>query len=288
MINFSSRILLILLLTCTIAIVVIPKLASTQYCGCTEGLCCSRWGYCGSGKAYCGQGCQGGPCYNSSTKNYNHSINNNNNNSNRISDIVSESFFNGIANQAASNCEGKGFYTRSVFLEALKSYPEFATIGFSDDDNKREIAAFFAHVAHETGQMCYINEINGSSRDYCDMTNSEYPCVSGQNYYGRGPIQLSWNFNYGPAGKDIGFDGLNDPDIVSRDSLISFKTALWYWMNTCQPLLSSGQGFGATIRAINGPLECDGALPEPVSRRVQHYVQYCKQLGVDTGDNLTC
>lgn len=136
--------------------------------------------------------------------------------------------------------------------------------------------------------MCYINEINGSSRDYCDMTNSEYPCVSGQNYYGRGPIQLSWNFNYGPAGKDIGFDGLNDPDIVSRDSLISFKTALWYWMNTCQPLLSSGQGFGATIRAINGPLECEGALPEPVSRRVQHYVQYCKQLGVDTGDNLTC
>lgn len=82
--------------------------------------------------------------------------------------------------------------------------------------------------------------------------------------------------------------GLNDPDIVSRDSLISFKTALWYWMNTCHPLLTSGQGFGATIRAINGPLECDGALPQPVARRVQHYVQYCHQLGVDTGDNLTC
>lgn len=149
--------MLILLLTCTIAIIIIPKLASTQYCGCTEGLCCSRWGYCGSGKAYCGQGCQGGPCYNSSTKNYNHNINNNNNNNtNRVSDIVSESFFNGIANQAASNCEGKGFYTRSVFLEALKSYPEFATIGFSDDDNKREIAAFFAHVTHETGRESFF------------------------------------------------------------------------------------------------------------------------------------
>lgn len=136
--------------------------------------------------------------------------------------------------------------------------------------------------------MCYINEINGSSRDYCDRTNSKYPCVYGKSYYGRGPIQLSWNFNYGPAGKAIGFDGLNDPDIVARDSLVAFKTGLWYWMNTCHPLLASGQGFGATIRAINGPLECDGGNPEPVARRVQYYVEYCQQLGVDTGENLTC
>lgn len=280
MINFSTRNLLILLFICTITIVIIPKLALTQNCRCTKGLCCSKWGYCGSGKAYCGQGCQGGPCY-TSTKNYSH-------NSKSVSDIVSESFFNGIANQASSKCEGKEFYTRSVFLEALKYYSKFATVGFSDDDNKREIAAFFAHITHETGQMCYTNEINGTSRDYCDRTNSKYPCVYGKSYYGRGPIQLSWNFNYGPAGKAIGFDGLNDPDIVSRDSLIAFKTALWYWMNTCHPLVISGQGFGATIRAINGPLECDGGNPEPVARRVQYYVEYCQQLGVHTGDNLTC
>ncbi|XP_060215920.1 endochitinase PR4-like [Lycium barbarum] len=279
---YSSRkhLILLFICICTIAIVVIPRLVLAQKCGCPEGLCCSRWGYCGSGNAYCGQGCQGGPCYTSTSTN--------NNNSNKgISDIVTESFFNGIANQAASYCEGKGFYTRAVFLEAINSYPKFGTAG-SSDDNKREIAAFFAHVAHETGQMCYINEINGASRDYCDQTNSKYPCVSGKQYYGRGPIQISWNFNYGPAGKDIGFDGLNDPDIVARDSLIAFKTALWYWMNICHPLFTSGQGFGATIRAINGPLECDGGNPEPVARRVQHYVEYCQQLGVDTGNNLTC
>ncbi|KAJ8534710.1 hypothetical protein K7X08_016438 [Anisodus acutangulus] len=275
---YSSRKHLILLFICTIAIVVITKLTLAQQCGCIEGLCCSRWGYCGTGNAYCGQGCQGGPCYTTST---------NNTSNNGISDIVTESFFNGIASQAASYCEGKGFYTRDVFLEAVKSYHRFGTAG-SSDDNNREIAAFFAHVTHETGQMCYINEINGASKDYCDQTNSKYPCVSGKKYYGRGPIQISWNFNYGPAGKDIGFDGLNDPDIVARDSLIAFKTALWYWMNTCHPLFTSGQGFGATIRAINGPLECNGGNPEPVARRVQYYVEYCQQLGVDTGNNLTC
>ncbi|PHT45215.1 Chitinase 5 [Capsicum baccatum] len=278
MIDFSSRKLLISLFICTITIVVIPKLMLAQNCECEEGLCCSKWGYCGIGNGYCGKGCQGGPCYFNISPKYNVK---------RVAEIVTESFFNGISDQADSNCEGKGFFTRSVFLEAVKCYPEFGTVG-SSDDNKREIAAFFAHVTHETGQMCYINEINGASRDYCDMTNYLYPCVSGKNYYGRGPIQLSWNFNYGPAGKAIGFDGLNDPDIVARDSLISFKTALWYWMNNCHSLLTSGQGFGATIRTINGLLECNDANPEAVARRVQYYIEYCEQLGVDPGDNLSC
>nr|GME00593.1 endochitinase EP3-like [Ipomoea batatas] len=117
---------------------------------------------------------------------------------------------------------------------------------------------------------------------------TQYPCATGKMYYGRGPIQLSWNFNYGPAGQSIGFDGLNNPDIVATDPVISFKTGLWYWMNNCHSLITSGQGFGATIRAINGQLECDGANPNTVSKRVEYYTEYCQQLGVDTGDNLTC
>ena len=41
---------------------------------------------------------------------------------------------------------------------------------------------------------------------YCD-TSSCVPCAPGQQYYGRGPIQLSWNYNYKAAGDAIGFDG---------------------------------------------------------------------------------
>jgi chitinase len=48
-----------------------------------------------------------------------------------------------------------------------------------------------------------------------------------------------------------------------------------------------GQGFGATIRAINS-LECDGANPARVKRRVAYYTKYCNQLDVHPGDNLTC
>ncbi|KZV58058.1 chitinase 5-like [Dorcoceras hygrometricum] len=247
-----------------------------QNCGCAPDLCCSRYGYCGTGNAYCGSGCQGGPCYAPPTSN-----------GVSVPDIVTDSFFNGIADQAAASCEGKGFYTRAAFLEALGSYSQFGTIG-STDDSKREIAAFFAHVTHETGHMCYIEEIDGPSKDYCDETNTQYPCAPNKGYYGRGPIQLSWNFNYGPAGNSIGFDGLNNPEIVATDRVISFKTALWFWMNNCHDLITSGQGFGATIRAINGALECNGANPSTVAARVRYYTQYCDQLQVDPGNNLWC
>ncbi|KAK1294164.1 Chitinase 6 [Acorus calamus] len=204
-----------------------------------------------------------------------------------VSDIVTPAFFNGIIGQADSSCAGKNFYTRDAFLTAAGSYPAFGTTGTSDDF-KREIAAFFAHVTHETGHFCYIEEINGASNDYCDKTNTQYPCVPGKNYYGRGPIQISWNYNYGPAGESIGFDGLGSPETVANDVIISFKTAFWYWMNNVHSIITSGQGFGATIRAINGAIECNGGNPAAVQARVRYYQDYCNQLGVAPGDNLTC
>lgn len=42
------------------------------------------------------------------------------------------------------------------------------------------------------------------------------------------------------------------------------------------------------MRAINGHLECDGANPETVQARVNYYTEYCSQLDVAPGDNLTC
>ena len=37
---------------------------------------------------------------------------------------------------------------------------------------------------------CFLREENPES-SYCDW-NPNYPCASGREYYGRGPIQLSW------------------------------------------------------------------------------------------------
>ncbi|XP_043714766.1 chitinase 6-like [Telopea speciosissima] len=192
-----------------------------------------------------------------------------------------------LAIRASSSCAGKNFYTRDAFLTALDSYPSFGTTGTSLE-NYQEIAAFFAHVSHETGVFCYIEEIGGASQNYCDPSSTQYPCVAGQGYYGRGPLQISWNYNYGAAGNSIGFDGLNNPGIVATDVVTSFKTALWFWMNNCHSIMISGQGFGATIRAINGAIECNGGNTAAMQDRVTYYETYCTQFGVSPGNYLTC
>ena len=67
-----------------------------------------------------------------------------------VASIVTPQFFDGIKNQAAASCAGKSFYTRDAFLNAAKAYPQFGS--GSPEVSKREIAAFFAHVTHETGR----------------------------------------------------------------------------------------------------------------------------------------
>ncbi|XP_076937262.1 endochitinase EP3-like [Bidens hawaiensis] len=249
-------------------------ISAAQNCGCSPNLCCSKHGYCGNGPEYCGDGCKEGPCSTTPTNNVD------------VSSIVTDEFFNGILNKAGADCKGRGFYTRAVFLEALGYYGQFGKVG-SEADSKREIAAFFAHVTHETGHFCHIEETD-PPQNYCDSRYTQYPCTPGKSYYGRGPLQLSWNYNYGEAGSSIKFDGLNNPEIVATDSLVSFRAALWYWMNHVHSVILSGRGFGATIDAINGASECKGVNIAAVNSRVQYYTEYCDQLQVAHGDKLTC
>ncbi|CAN1304085.1 Chitinase 4 [Linum perenne] len=199
----------------------------------------------------------------------------------QVANIVTPAFFNGIRNRAPNNCAGKSFYTREAFIQAARSYPSFGNRG-SDVGSKREIAAFFAHVTHETGiGMCYIEEINKG--EYCDRTR--YPCAQGKKYYGRGPLQLTWNYNYAECGKANNFDGVNNPDIVARDPVLAWRTALWFWMTNVRAVLP--QGFGATIRKING-MECNGGNTPAVNARVSYYTQYCQQLGINVDANARC
>jgi chitinase len=262
-----------------LVVVVSVNVVYAQNCGCASGLCCSKWGYCGTTSAYCGNGCQSGPCYGSGGGSPSGGGGN-------VGTIISQNFFSGLANAAGSSCEGKGFYTYNAFITAANAYSGFGTTGASDD-RKRELAAFFANVMHETGGLCYINEINPSS-NYC-QSSSTWPCASGKSYHGRGPIQVSWNYNYGAAGQDIGFDGLNNPEKVGQDATISFKTAVWFWMKNskCHSAITSGQGFGGTIKAINSR-ECNGGHTAQVNSRVNYYKKLCSQLGVDPGTNISC
>ncbi|MFJ6904584.1 glycoside hydrolase family 19 protein [Streptomyces griseoluteus] len=203
--------------------------------------------------------------------------------------VVSEAQFNQMFPNRNS------FYSYSGLVNALGAYPGFANTG-SDTVKKQEAAAFLANVNHETGGLVYVVEQNTANYPtYCDWSQS-YGCPAGQAaYYGRGPIQLSWNFNYKAAGDALGIDLLHNPNLVQNDSAVAWKTGLWYWNTQSGPgsmtphnAMVNQAGFGQTIRSINGSLECDGRNPAQVQSRVDAYQRFAQILGVSPGGNLYC
>ncbi|EEF40676.1 class I chitinase, putative [Ricinus communis] len=184
------------------------------------------------------------------------------------------------------------------------------------DTRKRELAAFLAQTSHETTGgwptapdgpyawgYCFVRENN--QQTYC--SSNQWPCPAGRQYYGRGPIQLTHNYNYGQAGNAIREDLINNPDLVATNPVISFKTAIWFWMTPQANKPSShnviiGQwtpsdadraanrvpGYGVITNIINGGLECGHGADDRVASRIGFYRRYCDLLGVSYGNNLDC
>jgi len=183
--------------------------------------------------------------------------------------------------------------------------------------NKKELAAFFAQIAHETRHgedgkyndgLMFLHE-NDTTPVYT-AENDAYPPVPGKKYYGRGPMQLSYNGNYGYASDCIFGDKhilLNDPDLVQRDPVIAFKTAIYFWMtpqtlkpsahdvmtgkwrpNTADEAAGRRAGFGMTINIINGNVECNKGEKMPgMTDRIGYYKYFLKKLGA-ADPNCAC
>ncbi|MEW1654223.1 chitinase [Streptomyces sp. NPDC093707] len=187
------------------------------------------------------------------------------------------------------------FYTYQGLVSALSAYPKFANTG-NDTVKRQEAAAFLANVGHETGGLVYVVEQNtGNYPHYCDASKP-YGCPAGQAaYYGRGPLQLSWNYNYKAAGDALGIDLLHNPYLVEKDPAVSWKTGLWFWNTqngagtmTPHDAIVNGRGFGETIRSINGSIECNGGNPGQVQSRIDNYKRFTQILGTTPGDHLSC
>lgn len=188
------------------------------------------------------------------------------------------------------------FYTYQGLVEAAKAFPTFAGTG-DLSMKKREAAAALANFAHETSGLVYVTEI--AQGEYCgdwDGNPATCPCESGKRYYGRGPIQLSWNGNYCAAGDYLGIDLRRYPEMVEQNATVAWKTALWFWMTqtgagywTGHSDIVDGHGFGETIRTINGSLECNGGNPAQVQSRINSFQSFINILGTSAGPgNLGC
>lgn len=190
------------------------------------------------------------------------------------------------------------FYTYEGFVDAVRQTRGFASRG-SEQQKRQEMAAFLGQIAHESDQLRAQREYRRENWDNYCRRDDGIGCAPGQQYYGRGPIQLSWNYQYKAAGDHLGLNLWADPDRVARDSKVAWQTALWYWMTqpgestqTSHAALFAGAGFGATTRAINGPLECDKPTdPEALrknKRRAQFYEHASELFGVPLLHPLRC
>ena len=190
-----------------------------------------------------------------------------------VAALLSKAEFNAIVGASSA-------YTYEGFLASSAAFPAFA----GDSDSawaKREIAMFLANAKWETGNFQFVKEQNPGT--YCDMSKP-YGCPAGaSNYYGRGALQLSWNYNYKECGDYLGVDLLNNPNLVETDPAFLWEAAMWFWMRPGvggSPHTIFKGGLGATIQAING-LECNGGRPDAIAGRLEHYNSALGVLAVD-------
>ncbi|KAG9400937.1 Chitinase 1 [Aphanomyces cochlioides] len=202
-----------------------------------------------------------------------------------LAKILPKSLFQQIFPNALS------IYKYENLIAMAAKYPGFANSGNSDVD-RREVAAFLGQVALETGNLQYVEEINKG--DYC-QPSAQYPCAAGQRYFGRGAIQLSWNYNYKDFGDSIGQNLVSNPGLVASDANLVWWSAMWFWNadkwnGNIHKVVGYPVGFAKATNIINGGLECGlhPANPDSEKVRIASFVKYCQLLGVSPGDNLSC
>jgi len=189
-----------------------------------------------------------------------------------------------------------------------------------------ELVSFLANISQETNgryesdlvpdKGLYFKEEHGLDDNTVGRyfsADATYPAVSTVSYHGRGPKQLSYNYNYGQFSDFYYGDKnvlLNNPKVVSHDPIVSFASALWFWMTpqgikpSCHDVMvgnwkpssvdiSKGRDkslFGMTINVINGGVECGGNGEEvqQVKNRVDFLKRYSKYFWIEPESYCGC
>lgn len=100
-------------------------------------------------------------------------------------------------------------------------------------------AAFLATLAHESGQLRYMEEIADGSAydDREDLGNTQPEAIKiafahnstpGRWFKGRCPIQITGYLNYVLYGKKLGLDLLNNPELLCNPAH-AFRASAAFW-----------------------------------------------------------
>ncbi|KAJ3239097.1 hypothetical protein HDU77_011352, partial [Chytriomyces hyalinus] len=183
-----------------------------------------------------------------------------------IQSLISESKFN----SALQTC---GISKSGLYQSLVKGFT--APLA-----NLRELALLVGNTAHESGAFVYVEEIACAG-----VTSPTGNCPYGL-YHGRGYIQLSWDYNYRAAASALNRpDIFSNPWVVQQDEATNWSTVQWYWTTAVQPALkANGYTLAASVRAINGGLECGG---NPIAAKRIQFVHCFEQQFTGTQSGQT-
>ena len=144
-------------------------------------------------------------------------------------------------------------------------------------------AAFLAQLAHESGQLRFMEEIFGptaAQRRYEPVTSLSKTLGNTQRgdgfrFKGRGPIQLTGRANYERFGGLLGIDLVGNPPLAAPPE-VGFRIAGLFWKNRGLNPLADAQNFREITRRINGGFN-------GLADRLNFYARAKAVLGVGSG-----
>lgn len=127
----------------------------------------------------------------------------------------------------------------------------------------QELIAFLSQCAHETMDFKHMKEIGGKL-DFKKYDPRFAPRKAkilgntkpgdGAKYKGRGYIQITGKYNYEQAGKALGLDLVNKPELVEKPE-VAAKVAVWYWKNRVANKVDSFKDTTDVTKKINPGLK---------------------------------
>lgn len=112
-------------------------------------------------------------------------------------------------------------------------------------------AAFIAQIAHESGELRYVEEIaSGSAYEGRKDLGNTQP-GDGMKYKGRGLIQITGRNNYAECGKALGVDLITNPELLETNDL-ACRSAAWFWASHGLNDLADKGDYIRICRRING------------------------------------
>ena len=117
------------------------------------------------------------------------------------------------------------------------------------------VAAFIAQIGHESGQLRYVREIWGPTKQQAGYEGRKElgntVAGDGSKFRGRGLIQVTGRANYAACGEALGLDLLKHPELLEEPQHAAMSAA-WFWHRAGLNTLADAGDFLLITKRING------------------------------------